>query len=424
MSVIFAPASGAGRAAIAVLRVSGSGTQAVVERLVGPVPPARRASVRALRAADGEVVDRALVLWLPGPGSYTGEDSAELHLHGGIAVVQAVSAALAQAGARPAEAGEFTRRAFLHGKMDLLEAEGVADLVAAETEAQRRLALAQLGGAQSAVLADWAERLRRALAWQEALIDFPDEDLPPEVEGELLAELASLAAALEEAAAGAQRGARVRDGLVVAVSGPPNVGKSSLVNVLAQREVAITSPMPGTTRDALEVWIDVAGVPVTLIDTAGLRETDDPVEAEGVRRALDRASRADLVLHVVEASDPGAVAGGGLHVANKVDLTPAPPGWLGVSAATGAGIDTLRAELAAAVRRLTDAGANPVLSRARHEAALRAAASHIGAASSAMWPELRGEELRLAMAALGRITGAVGVEDVLDTVFGAFCIGK
>jgi tRNA modification GTPase len=197
-----------------------------------------------------------------------------------------------------------------------------------------------------------------------------------------------------------------------------------LVNVLAQREVAITSPMPGTTRDALEVWIDVAGVPVTLIDTAGLRETDDPVEAEGVRRALDRASRADLVLHVVEASGPGAPAGEGLHVANKVDLTPAPPGWLGVSAATGAGIDTLRAELAAAVRRLTDAGANPVLSRARHEAALRAAASHIGAASSAMWPELRGEELRLAMAALGRITGAVGVEDVLDTVFGAFCIGK
>ena len=426
MSTIFAPATGANRAAVAVLRLSGDGTRGVLEALAGPVPAPRRASLRVVRSADGEVLDRALVLWLPGPGSYTGEDCAELHVHGGRAVVAAVSDALIAAGAVPAEPGGFTRRAFLNGKMDLLEAEGVADLVAAETPAQRRQALGQLGGAQTAMLIGWAERLRRVLAWQEALIDFPDDDLPADVEAELLAEIAALAGELDAAAGDAAKGARVRDGVVIAVSGPPNVGKSSLVNVLAGRDVAIVSHVAGTTRDALEVWIEIEGVAILLIDTAGLRETADPVEAEGVRRARARAASADIVLYVEMAAEaaPRDMAGEGLFVANKVDLAAAPGGWLGVSAMTGAGMAALRLALAEAVRRLTDAGPHPVLSRARHQSALREAAAFLVQAASAEMAELRGEDLRLAMRALGRITGAVGVEDILDTVFGAFCIGK
>jgi tRNA modification GTPase len=426
MSTIFAPATGANRAAVCVLRLSGDGTRGIVEALAGAVPAPRRASLRVLRAADGEALDHALVLWFPGPASYTGEDCAELHLHGGRAVVAAVSDALIAAGALPAEPGGFSRRAFLNGKMDLVEAEGVADLVAAETPAQRRQALGQLGGAQSALLAGWAARLRRVLAWQEALIDFPDDDLPTEVEAELLAEIGALADELQAAAGEAAKGARVRDGVVIAVSGPPNVGKSSLVNVLAGRDVAIVSASAGTTRDALEVWLEIEGVAVTLIDTAGLRETEDPVEAEGVRRARARAESADFVLHVAAAAEAGprAVDGDGLYVANKMDLAAAPAGWLGVSARTGDGIDALRLAIAAAVRLLTDAGPHPVLSRAWHQSALREAVAFLVQAASADMAELRGEDLRLAMRALGRITGAVGVEDILDTVFGAFCIGK
>jgi len=373
------------------------------------------------------VLDRAVVLWLPGPGSYTGEDSAELHVHGGRAVVRAVSDALIGAGCRPAEPGEFSRRAFLHGKLDLLEAEGVADLVAAETEAQRRQALRLMEGATSAELTGWAGRLQRVLAWQEALIDFPDEDLPDDTSQTIEAEILGLVTAIETARDDAVRGARVRDGLVVAVSGPPNVGKSSLVNALARRDVAIVAPSAGTTRDALEVVLEIAGVPVTLVDTAGLRETDDPVEAEGVRRARARVAQADLVMAVVDprgGAAPPAETDRQLFVANKVDLAPAPPGWLGVSALTGAGVAALEAALGAAVRRLTEAGGSAVLSRARHQAALGDAAAALRRAADVGAEELRGEELRAAMQALGRLTGAVGVEDILDTVFLAFCIGK
>jgi tRNA modification GTPase len=384
--------------------------------------------LRRIRARDGEVLDRGLVLWLPGPASYTGEDSAELHLHGGRAVMQAVAAALVVAGARPAEPGEFTRRAFMQGRMDLLEAEGVADLVAAETEGQRLQALRQMEGAQSQILAGWAERLRRMLAWQEALIDFPDEDLPEEVERALAADIGALTADLAAAEQDALRGARVREGLVIAVIGAPNVGKSSLVNALAYRDVAIVAPTPGTTRDALEVALELAGVPVTLIDTAGLRDTDDPVEAEGVRRARARAERADLVLHVVDASRPKTPAtmlpGSSVLVANKIDLAPAMDGALGVSAVTGVGLQALRGVLEDAVRALTEAAGPAVLSHSRHAASLREAVVALRAADKAELPELRGEELRTAMQALGRITGAVDVEAILDTVFSAFCIGK
>jgi tRNA modification GTPase len=422
---IFAVASGAARAALCVIRVSGSESSEIATTLCGKLPAPRRAVVRNIRAPGGEVLDRGVLLWLPGPASYTGEDSAELHVHGGRAVVQAVAAALVAAGARPAEPGEFSRRAFLHGRMDLLEAEGVADLVAAETEAQRRQALRQMQGGQSQVLAGWAVRLRKMLAWQEALIDFPDEDLPADADTALTTDIAALAAELDAAREDALRGARVRDGLVIAVSGAPNVGKSSLVNALAGRDVAIVAPTPGTTRDALEVALELRGIPVTLIDTAGLRETDDPVEAEGVRRARIRAEHADLVLHVQDATKPEIVTTvGAVQVANKIDLAPARDGALGVSALTGAGIPALRDSLEEAVRGLTEASGPAVLSRSRHEAALLEAATALRAANDAVLPELRGEELRTAMRALGRITGAVDVEAILDTVFGAFCIGK
>jgi tRNA modification GTPase len=424
---IFAHASGSGRGGIGVVRVSGGKSFAVIQSLCKRVPAPRRAAVRALQSASGELLDRAMVIWMPGPASYTGEDLAELHIHGGQAVLRAVSDALLAAGCRPAEPGEFTRRAFLNGRMDLLEAEGIADLVAAETEGQRRQALRQLEGEASRRLEAWADRLRRVLAWQEALIDFPDEDLPAETAARLTQEVGALADEIELAAEDSRCGARVREGLIFAVTGAPNVGKSSLVNALAGRDVAIVAQTPGTTRDVLEVTLEFAGVPVTMIDTAGLRDTEDPVEAEGVRRARSRAAEADLVIQVTTASSPEVsehYLSDALVVANKIDLSPAPDGVWGVSAVTGAGLVALRSLLTAAAIRLTTVGGNAVLSRARHTASLVDAAHALRRAAAATLPELCGEELRTSIRALGRITGAVEVEDLLDTVFGAFCIGK
>ncbi|HYZ23136.1 MAG TPA: tRNA uridine-5-carboxymethylaminomethyl(34) synthesis GTPase MnmE [Rhodopila sp.] len=424
---IFALASGSVRAAIAVMRISGPATGPVLAALCGGrLPEPRYAALRRLRDTDGLLLDHAIVLWLPGPGSYTGEDSAELHLHGGHAVIEGVAAALAASGLRPAEPGEFSRRAFLNGRMDLLEAEAVNDLVAAETEAQRRQALRQLEGALGDLYQDWAERLCGILAYQEALIDFPDEDLPPEVEAQLLDGLRAVRAEIAAHLDDAGRGEKLREGLFFAITGAPNVGKSTLINALAEREVAIVSEIPGTTRDALETRVVLGGVPVTLVDTAGLRETVDAIEAEGVRRALARAQQADLVIVMVEAgaASPDMLPGA-LLVANKADLgAPGPEGALRISALTGLGMDSLRATLADAARRMTQAAGPPPLTRARHRAALTEAAAHLTAAERAELPELRGEDLRLAMRALGRITGHVGVEDILDAVFSRFCIGK
>jgi tRNA modification GTPase len=443
---IFAVASGAGQAAIAVMRLSGPASRAMLAALCGRVPRPRRASFRRLRDADRAELDQGVVVWLPGPGSYTGEDAAELFLHGGRAVLHGVADALVALGARPAEPGEFTRRAFLNGRMDLTEAEAVHDLIAAETEAQRRQALRQLDGALGAIYRGWADRLRVLLAQQEALIDFPDEDLPPEVEAQVMAELAALQREVAAHLDDGRRGERLREGLVFAVTGRPNVGKSSLVNALAERDVAIVSPQPGTTRDVLETRVVLGGVPITLVDTAGLREATDDIEAEGVRRARARAADADLVIAVIEAGEgdgaasssprkrgPSAVSlgprfrgdDGIVLVANKLDLGGVvPAGAIGVSARTSEGLDALRARLADAAQSLTESAGSPPLTQARHRAALLEAAARLAGAQTAELPELRAEDLRLALRALGRITGSVGVEDILDTLFGRFCIGK
>ncbi len=427
---IFALATGTGRAAIAIIRISGPGCGAMLEAICrSALPKPRRATLRSLWRAD-DLLDRALVLWFPAPHSYTGEDGAELHLHAGPAVINAVAEALVSLGAYPAEPGEFTRRAFSNGRLDLLEAEGIADLIEAETQAQRRQALRQTEGVLSTLYDGWAHRLRLILAQQEALIDFPDEDLPAEVEDVLLRELADLGLELHAHLAAGGPGERLRRGLVFAVIGEPNVGKSSLVNAIAQRDAAIVSARAGTTRDALEIRVVLGDVPVTLVDTAGLRETMDEVEAEGVRRARRHAEQADLVVRVIDpsgATDAGDA--GDLVVCNKIDQASASSGVIGagvigVSALTGAGLSDLVGVLSQRARALTTQGGGAPFTRARHRAGVGEAAGHLANAAGAQWPELRGEELRLAMRALGRLTGAVGVEDLLDTVFGQFCIGK
>lgn len=426
---IFALASGAGLAAIAVMRISGPDSGAVLAALCGGAMPApRMATLRRLRNHDGDLLDRAVVLWLPNPGTYTGEDSVELHLHGGRAVTVAVAETLVAYGIRPAEPGEFTRRAFLNGKLDLVQAEAVHDLVSAETDAQRRQALRQLNGALGALYRDWSDRLRTVLAQQEALIDFPDEDLPPDVEAALLATMADLATAIGAHLNDNRRGEMLRDGLFFAISGQPNVGKSSLMNALADRDVAIVSPIPGTTRDVLEARIVLGGVPVTMVDTAGLRDARDAIEAEGVRRGQARTRDSDLVIHVIEAGSPGpdiVTDGTNVLVANKSDLgRRGPESALHVSALTGQGLDDLRRVLSERARAMTETSGPLPLTRQRHRAALEAALHHIQAAEAVDLPELRGEDLRLALRALGRITGHVGVEDILDTLFSQFCIGK
>ena len=422
---IFATATGAGRAAIAIIRITGPGCGPILDALCRTGrPAARHASLRNLWFED-DLLDRALVLWFPGPGSYTGEDSAELHLHAGIAVIEAVANALLSLGAIPAEPGAFTRRAFVNGRLDLLEAEGVADLIEAETQAQRRQALRQTEGALSTLYAGWAQRLRLVLAQQEALIDFPDEDLPAEVEAALLGELEALRTEMRAHLASGGPGERLRRGLVFAVVGEPNVGKSSLVNALAQRDASIVSATAGTTRDALEIRVVLGDVPVTLVDTAGLRDTSDEIEAEGVRRARLHAGQADLVVQVVDPwSRPGAFPGASLVVCNKIDQAPAPAGGVGVSARTGAGLGDLVRILSQRARDLTAQSGSAPLTRARHRAGIEEAAACLADAADSGWPELRGEALRLAMRALGQLTGTIGVEDLLDTVFGEFCIGK
>lgn len=427
---IFALSSGRLPSGVAVVRISGTEAQAAALALGGMLPPPRLARYGALcDPASGAPLDQGITLFFPAPASATGEDVVELHLHGGRAVVAAVLRALSSLpGLRPAEAGEFTRRAHANGKLDLAEVEGLADLIAAESEAQRRQALALAGGALSRRVEAWREGLISALALVEAGIDFSDEgDVPDDLAAEATAVLARLRGDLMAALRDAARGERVRDGLVVAIAGPPNAGKSTLLNRLAGREAAIVSPLPGTTRDVLEVHLELAGQALTVLDTAGLRETADMVEAEGVRRARARAEAADLVLWLSEhGEEPPAAFSSAIRVCTKTDRDGAvPEGWFGISAETGAGLDALMGE----VERQADAlgGGEPALvTRERHRLGLETAAVHLERALGDFGgrEELRAEEVRLALRALDQTIGRVDVEDVLDALFSTFCIGK
>ncbi len=436
---IYALASGAGRAGVAVFRLSGPLAGPALAALTGQaVPPPRQAVYRRL-VWQGEVIDHGLALWFPGPASFTGEDVAEFQLHGGRAVAQALATALTALGLRPAEPGEFSRRAFDAGKLDLTQAEAIADLVAAETAAQRRQALRQMDGALLRLYEDWRGRLLRAQAHVEAGIDFSDEDLPGGLDDGARRALQAVAAEMAAHLADSHRGERLRDGLHVAILGAPNVGKSSLLNRIAGREAAIVSGTAGTTRDIIEVHLDLGGYPVVLADTAGLREAAEAVEEEGVRRALDRADRADLkvLVFAVEAlDDPDAAVlalldKDSLVLINKCDAAaPARPAWAGetetltVSARTGLGLDALMAALTERAARALESDGAPALTRERHRRAIEEALACLRQAATAGLPELAAEDVRLAARALGRITGRVDVEEMLDVIFREFCIGK
>ncbi len=432
---IAALASGRPPAAIAVIRISGPAALAVTRQIAGPLPPPRRMSLRALTdPASGTLLDSALVAIFPGPATASGEDLAELHLHGGPAVVSGVLATVTSyPGVRLAEPGEFTRRAFRNGRMDLAQVEGLADLVAAETASQRDQALALAGGALTRLADAWRERCLNVLAEAEAGLDFAEDeaDVAARLDEAARHQLCAMADELAGVLVDASRAARIRDGLTIAVTGAPNVGKSSLVNALTMRDVAIVTAIPGTTRDALEVPLDLSGVAAVLIDTAGLRDTDDPVEAIGIARARARAAAADLVLCVTTVDHPAGLTPPpgteALLIVNKVDLkrpSAVPANALAVSAQTGEGLSALRAWLSDWASRTTRPGEPALLAHARHRAAFAEAEAALRDAAHAAEPVLRAESLRIAAHAFGRIAGRIGVDDVLDRIFSRFCIGK
>jgi tRNA modification GTPase len=445
---IVAPASGAGRAAIAVIRISGPGARAVLEALCGGAPPPRHAALREIGRPARAPIDHGVVLWFPGPASFTGEDMAELSVHGSRAVIrELIEAVLSLPGTRLAEPGEFARRAFENGKLDLTQVEGLADLIEAETEAQRRQALAQAEGSLRALYESWRDELLRAQALAEAGLDFADEgDMVADVSAKADTIVASLRAAIARHLA-ERSGEVLRDGLRVVIAGAPNAGKSSLLNLLARRDVAIVSEEAGTTRDVIEVHLDLGGVPVIVADTAGIREAQGRVEAAGIDRALARLEGADIALWVVNATQPvwfpppditwrnsaqsGAIAAQftAITVLNKIDLAPgAGEGRevVKVSAKTGAGVDRLLATLQEVAALATESGAGaPLLTRTRHRNELTAAAAALERfAEPSLSPELKAEELRTAAHHLGRLTGRIDVEEVLGAIFAAFCIGK
>jgi tRNA modification GTPase len=449
-STIFALSSGRPPSAIAVIRISGPQARTALERLTGRVPDARKAALaRVCDPENGEAIDEALALWFPAPHSETGEDVAELQLHGGQAVIAAVLKALGRvAGCRLAEPGEFTRRAFENGKLDLTGVEALGDLIFAETSAQRRQAFRQLIGLIGDRAEAWRGRLIEALALVEARIDFSDEADVPE---DLIAPAAAIARSLRDEIAAAladgRRGERLRDGLVVAIAGPPNAGKSTLFNRLARREAAIVSPYAGTTRDVIEVHLDLDGYPLTILDTAGIRGSCEPVEQEGIRRARARAAEADLVLWVTDVSAGGRMGTemaqlkeGPPHwlIQNKIDLLRSTPAQskkdehefiFSLSAKEGEGLEELIAALAQFATDLFAGGENAVVTRARHREMLEQTVAALDravaeGADASPREELIAEELRQASSALGRLTGRVDVEDVLDKIFRDFCIGK
>ena len=433
---IFALSSGRPPSAIAIVRVSGPQARIAVERLIGRIPTPRVATRALLRNADGEGIDDAVVLWFPGPASATGEDVAEFHVHGGRAVLAALFSSLSTIdNLRAADPGEFTRRAFENGKLDLTEAEGLDDLIHADTDRQRRQALRQLKGMLGDRARDWRADIIEASALIEAGIDFSDEgDVPTELVAPALAKVKALLAEIREVLAAKGHAERLRDGLVVAIAGPPNVGKSTLMNALARRDVAIVSPHAGTTRDVIEVQLDLDGYPMTVIDTAGIRETDDPVEQEGVRRARARAADADLVLWLADA-DGGEI---GYRsdapvwlVRNKIDLAGGRRGVAAarefrISAKRGDGLSDLITALVRFAQDFFGTADGGLITRERQRQLLgdTAAALERSLVAIGQGEELAAEDLRAAATSLGRLLGRVDVEDILDVIFSEFCIGK
>jgi tRNA modification GTPase len=437
---IFALSSGRPPNAISIVRVSGPQANVALRMLMGRIPSPRMATRALLSDANQGHIDDAVILWFPGPASATGEDVAEFHVHGGRAVLGALFAALSSfEGTRPAEPGEFTRRAFENGKLDLTEAEGLDDLIHADTDRQRRQALRQLKGLLGDKARNWRTQIIEASALIEAGIDFSDEgDVSAELVVPALAKVKQLHDEIQEVLAAQGRSERLRDGLVVAIAGPPNVGKSTLMNQLARREVAIVSPHAGTTRDIIEVQLDLDGYPVTVIDTAGIRETQDPVEQEGVRRARARAAEADLVLWLVE-DDQHKHAVEGVApvwtVRNKIDLNALEPHAAGmgrtrgspyfeISAVRGDGLQELIAALVDHAEDYFGSGEGGLISRERQRALLRETAASLQRSTQGKGEELVAEDLRAAAHSLGRLLGRVDVEDILDKIFREFCIGK
>lgn len=434
---IFALSSGRLPSGVAVMRISGPQTRIVIETISGVLPEPRIAALRSFRDSDNSPIDRGLVLFFPAPASFTGEDCAELHLHGGKAVVDAMITTLYKfEGCRMAEAGEFTRRAFANGKFDLTVAEGLADLIAAETDGQRKLALQISSGAQATLYASWRTELLRARALIEAELDFADEsDVPGSVSDQVWRSMRDLADRISKHVADGKRGAMVRDGFRVVIVGAPNSGKSSLLNALAGRDVAIVSDEPGTTRDLIEIKLDLNGLPVLVTDTAGLRETEGKVEKIGIDRAREQASGADLVITLTDLSNPVEPALDGvadsvtLRLGTKSDLaspSAAAKFDLVISTRTGEGLDDLLAALSQRAGLAAGNLSDPLPTRRRHMELLAETGREISVAirEETAPLEVRAEYLRRASHSLGRITGDVDVEDILDVVFSQFCIGK
>ena len=428
---IYAPATAAGRAAVAVVRISGSGTRAVLRTVAGGVPTARLASLKTLHATGGDAIDRALVLFFQGPDSYTGEDVAEFHVHGGAAVVGALLEELNTLGLRLAQPGEFTRRAFENGKLDLAQAEGVADLIDAENGAQLQQALEQLGGRLSDVQARWTDALTQALALYEAAVDFPDEDVPADVAARARPVLEGLIGELDAAVLDAKRGERVREGFRIALIGAPNAGKSTLLNTLVGRDAAIVTATPGTTRDIIEVPLVLGGYKVIFADTAGLRDTHDEIEAEGVRRAQAWADGADLRVWLADGMDADGnfdgARDGDILLVTKRDLGEGVVGLRGEPFTVRSPNDVawLERTLTGAVVGALSGAESPVATRLRHQGLLSDAATRLRQAlKQDEHLELASEDVRLAARALDRITGRIDPEQVLGRIFSNFCIGK
>lgn len=421
--LIYAPATARGRAGIAVVRLSGGGSWDAVSALgVRRLPETRRLARRRLVAPDGAVIDDAMVVLFEAVASFTGEEAAELHLHGSVAVINAALEALAALpGARLAEPGEFARRAFENGRMTLAEIEGMADLIDAETEAQKRQAMALMQGRLTRQAEVWRQRLQEARALAEAGIEFADEELPSTLTDDARAAASTMEAELRRAVRSGQAARRLREGFEVVILGRPNAGKSTLINAIAGRRVAITGPNPGTTRDALEASVDLGGMPVTFVDTAGLREAGNAVEAEGVAMAKERAEAADLKLVLLEHAKAAAPATGDVIVVNRRDLGEH-GGDFAVSALTGEGVEQLLSAIAARLAgQLGEAGS---LSHRRHVEAVSVAALHCEAAKTAAEAEIVAEELRLAARALSQLVDGLDDEALLDDIFGRFCLGK